>query len=413
MEQTRNPVVIAGAGPYGVSIGAHLAAAGVDFRIFGKPIYRWRCQMPRGMYLKSEGCASSLSDAAGERTLARYCGERRLSYGEWGKPVSLELFVDYALDFQRRLVPNVEETMIASIERRGREFELRMADDSVVTAGKVVVATGLDYLAHVPDALANLPRELVSHSSQHHDLSRFKGREVIVLGGGQSAIEIAVLLADAGASVRLMARKPALAWNPPPKHARRSAYQRFRHPASGLGVGVELWTYCRAPHLFRHFSREFRARKVATVLGPAGAWWLKERLAGRVQILPSHAVESARARDGRVLLRVAREGGSRFEHAADHVIAATGYRFTLDRLRFLSPRIRADIRLENGMPALSPGFESSVAGLHFAGFASAMSFGPAMRFIYGADFTAARLTRELRGRSAFGAVLAPPSRCNV
>jgi hypothetical protein len=42
-------------------------------------------------------------------------------------------------------------------------------------------------------------------------------------------------------------------------------------------------------------------------------------------------------------------------------------------------------------------FESSVPGLYFIGTASALSFGPAFRFVLGADFTARAITRQLAG----------------
>ena len=41
-------VAIVGAGPYGLSIAAHLRVAGVTFRIFGRPMQTWRYHMPDG-----------------------------------------------------------------------------------------------------------------------------------------------------------------------------------------------------------------------------------------------------------------------------------------------------------------------------------------------------------------------------
>ena len=55
-------VAIIGAGPFGVSIAAYLRFYGVDFRIFGTPMHRWRTHMPVGMFLKSEAFASNLAD---------------------------------------------------------------------------------------------------------------------------------------------------------------------------------------------------------------------------------------------------------------------------------------------------------------------------------------------------------------
>jgi thioredoxin reductase len=407
-------VAVIGAGPYGISIAAHLAATGLDFRIFGQPMHRWRCQMPCGMFLKSEGCSSSLSDPLRRHTLAHFCQINHQPYGDWGKPVSLQLFIDYALDFQRKLALSIEDVTVTAIRRDRDRFRLESADGWSLHARKVIVATGLDRQENSPAPLVeninDLPRALWSHSSAHRDLSRFKGKEVVVIGGGQSAIETAVLLADNGASVRLLVRRPDLSWNSPPSRS-RSAYRRFRHPSSGLGIGLELWAYCRAAVLFRHLPAAVRERKLATVLGPSGAWWLRERLNERVDLLVSHHLRSARAHSGRVVLRFD-NGAKGLELTADHVIAATGYRFALDRLPFLDPGLTSAIRAVNGMPELSRSFESSIPGLYFTGLASGLSFGPSMRFIEGARFTATRLVHHLAGGRR-APIFAPASQCNA
>jgi thioredoxin reductase len=388
-------VAIIGAGPYGVSIAAHLRSAGIDFRIFGKPMYRWQSQMPKGMFLKSEGCASSLSEPDGNYTLAQYCAGKGLPYGDRATPVSLELFTQYALSFQRHLAPNVEEVMVSGVDASRDGFRLRLANGEMTSAAKVIVATGLEHAAHIPPVLAGLPPGLLSHSSDHHDLSGFGGMDVTVIGGGQSALETATLLAEGGAAVRLITRKPALAWNPFPKMVRRSYYQRMRHPISNLGEGLELWMYCTAPMLFRHLPQRVRFEKVRTVLGPAGAWWLKERVDRRLQILSGHCVRKANTVGGRAVLQMVGQDGRLFDLPTDHVIAATGYRFELQRLPFLSDALKSRLRTEQQRPILSSGFESSVPGLYFSGLASASSFGPAMRFLHGAHYTAWRISRHL------------------
>jgi lysine/ornithine N-monooxygenase len=388
-------VAIIGAGPYGVSIAAHLQSAGIDFRIFGRPIYRWQCQMPKGMFLKSEGCASSLSDPTARYTLARYCAERGLPYGERGAPVSLEVFAQYALSFQRVLAPNVEEVMVEGVDASGDGFELRLADGTTMRASKVIVATGLEHAAHIPPVLAGLPSELLSHSADHYDLSRFKGREVTVIGGGQSALEAAALLSEEGATVRLVVRNPSLAWNQMPRFVRRPFYQRLRRPLSNLGEGLELWACCTAPTLFHHLPQRIRFERVKTVLGPAGAWWLKDRVIGRVQTFLGHFVRRAEARSDLALLQLVGQDGQVVDVTTDHVIAATGYRFDLQRLPFLSQDLKSRLRAKQQQPVLSTHFESSVPGLYFTGLASASCFGPAMRFLHGADYTARRLSHHI------------------
>jgi cation diffusion facilitator CzcD-associated flavoprotein CzcO len=394
-QSSRSTVAIIGAGPFGVSIAAHLQSAGIDFRIFGKPMYRWRCQMPKGMFLKSEGCASSLSDPAGHSTLAQYCAENGLTYGDRGTPVSLEIFTRYALSFQRKLVPNVEEVTVTGLGALGDRFELHLSDGTIAKAGNVVVATGLEYAAHIPPVFAQMSRELLSHSADHHDLSHFRGKEVTVVGGGQSALETAALVSEAGASVRLLVRKPSLAWNEAPSVVRRSLYERVRHPVSNLGQGLELWIYCTAPMLFRYLPQGIRLEKVKTVLGPSGAWWLKDRVYGSIQIWAGHSIRSAGFRGGRALLEIAGPDGRITDLTTDHVIAATGYRYDIQRLPFLSQSLKSQLRAEQQLPMLSSGFASSVRGLYFTGLASASSFGPGMRFLNGADYTARNICRHL------------------
>ncbi len=407
---SRRTVAIIGAGPYGVSIAAHLQSAGIDFRIFGRPMYRWQCQMPKGMFLKSEGCASSLSDPTARYTLAQYCAQNGLPYGERGAPVSLEVFTRYALSFQRGLAPTVEEVMVDGVDASGDGFELRLANGATVSVGKVIVATGLEHAAQIPPILAGLPSELLSHSADHPDLSRLKGRDVTVIGGGQSALEAAALLSEEGATVRLVVRNPSLAWNPMPRFVRRPLYERLRRPVSNLGQGLELWACCAAPTLFHHLPQRIRFERVKTVLGPAGAWWLKDRVVGRVQTFLGHFVRRAEARGDRAVLQVAGQDGQVLDLTTDHVIAATGYRFDLQRLPFLSQSLKSRLRAEQRQPVLSSHFESSVPGLYFTGLASASCFGPAMRFLHGADYTARRVSQHIfAGQRQYG--LPPAFQC--
>ena len=386
--QPRTSVSIIGAGPYGVSIAAHLRFIGIDFRIFGISMHRWRAQMPKEMFLKSEGCGSSLSDPTGQRTLARYCAEEGLPYGAWGAPVSREIFAQYATSFQQHYVPNLEDAMVTMVGKSRDTFELGLSSGQRLNADNVIIATGLEHMAYTPPVVSQLPESLWSHSADHFDLSPFKGKDVTVIGGGQSALETAALLHEEGASVRLLVRKRSVAWNPTPSVADRTLYQRLRHPRTNLGNGLQLWFYAEAPWLFRHLPQRIRLERAKTVLGPAGAWWLKERIVGRIPILLGHSVLNSEARGGRAVLYVSDHDGRSTDLATDHVIAATGYRYQLGRLPFLSEDLKSRLRHEQQLPALSANFESSVSGLYFAGLASTYSFGPAMRFVHGASYTA-------------------------
>jgi hypothetical protein len=156
-----------------------------------------------------------------------------------------------------------------------------------------------------------------------------------------------------------------------------------------------LWIYDNTPGLFRCLPARIRLPTVRTALGPAGGWWLKDRVVGQVPLLLGYNIRSAAARDGRVTLRVADQNDSVQDLVADHVIAATGYRFNLYNLPFVSREMKAQLRHEEQSPLLSPHFESSIEGLYFAGLGSANSFGPAMRFLVGSNYAARRISKHI------------------
>lgn len=405
-------VGIIGAGPYGLAVAAHLKFLGVEVRTFGSPMQRWLSQMPKQMYLKSEGCASSLYDPTGKYTLDRYCEDKSVNFSEYGSPVSRELVGNYGLSFQKTLVPDVENVLVSEVKKVPNGFELWIENGKVFEATKVVIATGLDHMAHIPDELAPLPRELLSHSEEHFDFSSFKGKDVVVIGGGQSALETAAILSEEGATVSLVVRAPSLIWHPAPSLSRKSLYERLRSPRSRLGDGRDMWVYDNLPGLFHHLPRGVRVGIVADTLGPAGSWWLKDRVVGRLPIHLGHRISSIKKTGAGVKLQIADGGGHTQELFADHVVAATGFRFKLNNLPFLGQPLKDQLLLDQQSPKLTSNFESSVPGLYFAGPAAANSFGPLMRFLAGAGFAAQRISHHLacnrKGKTRFAA----PRKCS-
>ncbi|WP_030945263.1 FAD-dependent oxidoreductase [Streptomyces sp. NRRL S-646] len=392
------PVAVIGAGPFGLSTAAHLRARGLPVRVFGEPMVSWRDHMPAGMLLKSTPVASSLDAPQQGHTLADYCdaaGIRRLVTDEDIIPV--ETFIAYGEWFQHKLVPELEQVRVVSVDRhKGGGFELKLDSGELFTARAVVVATGLSGLAYLPAELATAaadgptPTGPVSHSSQQHDLTRYAGKELIVIGAGQSALETAALAAEAGAQVRVVSRgRGRVAFGAPPWK------QPKLRPESPFGRAWSLWALSYYPHPYRHLPAEARHYLVRRVLGPLGAWWLRDRFEGKVQVSEVERIVRADAADGSPKLTVRTHAGRIQDMSADHVIAATGYRVDIAAMDFLGHELRTRLAVSRGTPKLGAGYVSSVPGLYFTGLPAAASYGPVMRFVCGTEFASPRLAKHL------------------
>jgi thioredoxin reductase len=391
-------VAIIGAGPYGLSIAAHLAGRGIDFRIFGSPMHTWRTSMPEGMVLKSEGNASNLYDPGGELTLARFCNENGLPYRDSGFPIPLATFIEYGIAFQHRFVPRLEDRLVTEVKPASYGFDLHLNDGEAARARRVIVAAGIRAYEYMPPQLANLPNELASHSAMHVKVDQFAGQEVAIIGGGASAINLAPLLLRVGAKVTLIARRPAIAYCGPP--AERTLWDRIKAPENGLGTGWRSWACCTMPQVFHAMPEAFRVMVVRKHLPAAPGWTLQPQVDGIVPTILGAAIGHAGTVGGRVRLELDLLDGGKQVVTADHVIAGTGYRVDMRRLPFLGAAVLDGLDCVNHTPRLSRWFESSVPGLHFVGTAAANSFGPMMRFAYGAGFVSRHLSGYLARSSA-------------
>jgi FAD-dependent urate hydroxylase len=385
-------IAILGAGPYGLMAADHLQRAG-SFRIagFGEPMAFWARQMPVGMLLRSPYVASSIGDSRGPLSLSAYekaIGEPPVA------PVPLSRFIDYGRWFQKHALPELSSERVKEIASNGSGFYLNLENGRQVHAGRVVIAAGIADFKARPEPFGHLPESLVSHSSDHDDLSRFAGSRVLIIGAGQSALESAALLIEAGASVEVVARATTVNW----------LVRRWHHKLGPLSSLMYAWPdvgpagisrLVALPGTFRTMPRRLQTWMTRKALRPAGAGWLPPRLGGAA-ITPRLTAVEAEENGGGV--RVTFDDGS--ARTVDHVLLGTGYQVDVSRYPFLSPALLERLEVRGGYPVLGRGFESSVPGLHFLGAPAAWSFGPLMRFVAGTTFAGPELVRGVLARSS-------------
>ncbi len=389
MVKYNNTTVVIGAGPYGLSVAAHLRSRNLPMHIFGKPMDFWQ-KMPAEMYLKSFWSAASLSAPGGKYSLNHYAS---VTGTHEQTPIPLSYFLDYCRWFQEHNVPEIDPTFVQSLKRIDQGFQLDLKDGRTIEAGNVVVATGIAPFAHVPEYARNLPQTLASHTQEHTDLTRFKGRNVVMVGRGQSALEYAALLHEAGATVEVIARGPII-WINRKLYDRTGPAKHIFYPPSDVGPPGLNWLIA-FPLVFSRLPDETRYAMDKRAVRPAGAQWLRPRVEEKVRLTPNTDIVKVTPQ-GQGLCCELSDGTTR---EIDHLFFGTGYQAHIDRLDFIDSDLRKQVRDRDGQPLQNSWFESSVPHLYFVGALAGYTFGPICRFVAGTSAAAHQISRHI-ARSA-------------
>jgi cation diffusion facilitator CzcD-associated flavoprotein CzcO len=317
----------------------------------------------------------------------------------FGGPVPLDSFVRYGQWYQKQTVPDLDQRQVARINLDANGFRLELGDGDALLARRVVIAAGIGSFAWRPPEFRDLPTALASHTSEHRDMREFAGKKVLIVGGGQSALESAALLHENGAEAELFARTHTIHWL-------EGWASRALH--DGLGPFVRRILYAPTdvgpaglsqllarPALVRLFPRWMQDRMRKRAVRPAGARWLVDRLKD-VPVHLGRSVTSVQAVGEKVRVRL--DDG--YERVVDHVLLGTGYRVDVSKYAFLSTKLRESISRQNGYPRLRAGLETSVSGLHILGAPAAWSFGPVMQFVSGTHYASRVLLRSIAGNKA-------------
>jgi hypothetical protein len=380
-------IAIVGAGPYGLSAGAHLKAKGFSVRVFGEPMEFWADKMPAGMLLRSPREASNISDPTQAFTLEAY---EAASGKEPAAPLPIETFVEYGRWFRHQLGSDLDNRSVARVDQDRDGFRLTLRTGESVRTTRVVVAAGIGPFRRKPEQFKSLPPTHASHCYEGRKFGEFSARRVAVIGAGQSALESAALLHESGAEVEVIAQISELRW------IGMHTWLHHLGPISNMlyskyDVGpAGISRLVAAPNLVRHLPLPLRDKIRKRAVRAAGSRWLPTRLR-EVKITTGRAVRTASVIGDGVALKL----DDASERRVHHVLLATGYDVDIARYDFLPPELVQTVRQLDGYPVLTGGFSSSVAGLHFIGATAARSFGPLLYFVAGTEFASVALAKNI------------------
>lgn len=377
-------VTVIGAGPYGLSAGAFLKAKGLGVRIFGKPMEFWADKMPKGMLLRSPREASTIADPSSAFTLEAY--EAALGIKPTA-PVSLETFVGYGKWFRHQLGSDLDTNSVASVNLEGPMFRVTLDNGDSFLSRRVVVAAGVGPFHRKPAVLKHLPASQASHCYEGKPIAELAGKRIAVIGAGQSALECAALLHEAGSDVEIIARIENLRWIGMHTWLHHmgpiSKMLYSKHDVGPAGISRLV----ASPNLVARLPLAMRDKIRTRAVRPAGSRWLPERLSP-VKITTGRSIHRADSVGEEVELILDDDSRRR----VDHVLLGTGYQVDISRYSFLPDSITSTIEQLDGYPAVDSGFCSSVPGLHFVGAPAARSFGPLLYFVTGTEFSSKQLS---------------------
>ncbi|MEW1635211.1 NAD(P)/FAD-dependent oxidoreductase [Streptomyces sp. NPDC093801] len=352
------PVYVIGAGPGGLAVAAALRARGVRAVVVEKADAvgaSWRSHYER-LRLHTTRRLSALPGLAIPRR-----------FGRWVARADVVRYLEeYAGHHELELVTGVEVTRIERAAD-GDGWTLHASGGRLLAARAVVVATGFNHTPHLPDwPGAGTYTGRLLHASGYREPSPYAGRDVLVVGVGNTGAEIAVDLAEGGAArVRLavrtaphVVRRSTLGWS-----AQRTGILVRRLPVRLVDRLGALVAKASVPDLSAHglprpaSGLYSRARQGAVPVQDVGL--IDAVRGGRVE-----PVAAVAAFDGdRVLLA----DGTAL--TPDTVIAATGYRRGLEALVG-----HLDVLDGRGRPlAHGPRTAPHAPGLYFTGYTNPIS----------------------------------------
>ncbi|MCL2729513.1 MAG: NAD(P)/FAD-dependent oxidoreductase [Actinomycetia bacterium] len=287
------------------------------------------------------------------------------AYGRWvGRDDVVRYLERYAEYHDLDIATGIEVTRV---ERAGAGWELPATGGRVISSPVVVVATGHNHTPYIPDwpGRNTFSGDLL-HAAEYRNAAPYAGRDVLVVGVGNTGAEIAVDLAEGGAArVRLAVRTA-------PHILRRST---AGWPAQASGILCRRLPTGMVDRIAPYIERMGVPDLTEFGLPRPESDLYARVLDGAIPVQDVGLVDAVRTRKVEPVAAVEAFDGDEVRLAdgtgigPEVVIAATGYR------RGLEPLVgHLDVLDERGRPvvhgaATPPG----APGLYFTGFTNPIS----------------------------------------
>jgi cation diffusion facilitator CzcD-associated flavoprotein CzcO len=364
------PLLIIGAGPYGLTMAAYAQQKNLEYMAIGKTMDFWRSNMPKGMVLRS--ACDWHYDPFDEDTFECYLETRNLKPVDV-EPLALDVYLSYVDWFVAQKKIEVLPAWIQQlnyVSGASPYFEAVLHAGETLTAMNVVLALGFRYFKNVPEPYsAMFPPGRFTHTCDLVDLAPFKGKRVLIIGGRQSAFEWAALLNEQGADTINLS---------------------YRHPTPTFQQSDWSWVnpivdaIVQDPGWFRRMTDEEKGQ-VNQRLWAEGRLKLEPWLAARItkdgiKLFPESQVTGCKGLPNREL-EVSLNGSTL---VVDQIILATGYKVNVEKVPLLTQgNILAQLETRNGFPVLDEHFQSNLPGLFFTSMCATQDFGPFFAFTAG------------------------------
>jgi len=358
------PLLIIGAGPFGLALAAYAKHEQISHVILGKPMSFWKDHMPQGMYLRS--ACDWHYDPFNAHTILHYLETRQLK-PEDVEPLALDFYLSYAEWFQQQKGIEAQPALVQRLNYANNRFEASLTNGEKLVAKNVVLALGFRYFKNVPELFPSLlPAGRFAHTCELVDFAPLRNKRVLIIGGRQSAFEWAALIHEQDAA---------------------AVYMSYRHATPSFEISDWSWEkelvegMVTNPKWFRNLAAE-EQEQINRRLWAEGRLklepWLAQRINHeKIKLFPHTQVTACRElSDGELEVRV-NEAILRVHQ----IILATGYKVNVAKIPLLAQgNLLTQLETKNGYPVLDERLQSNIPGLFFTSMCAMQDFGPFFAF---------------------------------